>query len=316
MGAETQTESSAAHVAAMREFNRFYTARLGLLNRRHLSGEFSLTEARILYEIGANPQITATTLRASLRLDAGYISRLLSLLARRKLVRQAVSAQDRRERRLTLAPLGEKKVALLNEQSAAQVGAILDAMNANDRDALVQSLATAQSILTRERTPPVRIVRVSKMDDDVLRLIDEYYETIKVTQRDTPATIKKIIQDGRSGVWLAYLDNQAVGCVVLKALPSMSSAAECKRLYVQPRARGHGLANGMLDLLETFAHDKGLTWIYLDSFDALKAAVALYRKRGYVPCGRYNDNPQATIFLRKQVSKLRPDGVAQASDEA
>ena len=304
MVAEIQPESSAEHVAVMREFNRFYTARLGLLNRRHLDGEFSLTEARILYEIGANPQITATTLRAALRLDAGYISRLLSSLAKRKLVRQAVSAQDGRERMLTLSPVGEKKVALLNEQSAVQIDAILDGMNATDRDTLVQCLATAQSILTQERTSTVRIVRLSKLDDDVLRLIDEYYEAIDVTQRDTPVTIKKIIQAKRSGVWLAYLDNQAVGCVVLKALPSMSSAAECKRLYVQPRARGHGLANGMLDSVETFARDNGLTWIYLDSFDALKAAVALYKKRGYVPCDRYNDNPQATIFLRKKVSKI------------
>jgi DNA-binding MarR family transcriptional regulator/GNAT superfamily N-acetyltransferase len=290
----------------MREFNRFYTARLGLLNRRHLDGEFSLTEARILYEIGANPQITATTLRSALRLDAGYISRLLSSLSKRKLVRPAVSAQDGRERMLTLSPLGEKKVALLNEQSAVQIDAILDGMNAVDRDALVQSLATAQSILTREQTSMVRIVRLSKMDDDLLRLINEYYEAINVTQREAPATIKKIIQDKRSGVWLAHLNNQAVGCVVLKPLPSMSSAAECKRLYVQPQARGHGLANSMLDALETFAHDQGLTWIYLDSFDALTAAVTLYKKRGYVPCDRYNDNPQATIFLRKKVSGLRP----------
>jgi DNA-binding MarR family transcriptional regulator/GNAT superfamily N-acetyltransferase len=306
MGAKFQRESLAAHVAAMRGFNRFYTARLGLLNRRHLDGEFSLTEARILYEISANPQITATTLRAALRLDAGYISRLLSSLAKRKLVRQAASAQDGRERMLTLSPLGEKKVAFLNEQSAVQIEAIFDGMNAIDRKTLIQSLATAQSILTPEQTSMVRIVRLSKMDDDVLRLINEYYEAINVTKRDTPATIKKIIQDKRSGVWLAYLDSQAVGCVVLKALPSMSSAAECKRLYVQPQARDHGLANSMLDALETFAHDKGLTWIYLDSFDVLKAAVALYKKRGYVPCDRYNDNPQATIFLRKKVSGPRP----------
>jgi DNA-binding MarR family transcriptional regulator/GNAT superfamily N-acetyltransferase len=306
MGAQIQPESSADHVAAVREFNRFYTARLGLLNRRHLDGEFSLTEARILYEIGANPQITASTLRTALRLDAGYISRLLSSLAMRKLVRQAVSAQDGRERMLILSPLGEKKVALLNKQSALQIDTIIDGMNAVDRDSLVRSLATAQSILTQGQTS-VRIVRLSKMDNDVLRLINEYYEAINVAQRDTSASIRKIIQDKKSGVWLAYLNNQAVGCVVLKALPSMSSAAECKRLYVQPQARGHGLANGMLDALETFAHHKGLTWIYLDSFDALKAAVALYKKRGYLPCDRYNDNPQATIFLRKKVSGLHPD---------
>jgi DNA-binding MarR family transcriptional regulator/GNAT superfamily N-acetyltransferase len=302
MDPETSTASSAAHVAAMREFNRFYTARLGLLNRRHLAGEFSLTEARILYEIGANPQITATTLRAALRLDAGYISRLLSSLAKRKLVRPAVSTLDRRERRLTLSPLGEKKFALLNEQSAVQIAEILDGMSASDRNALVQSLSKAQSILLQERPSPVRIVRSSKMDDDVLRLINEYYEAVNVTQRDTRATIRKMIQDRGSGVWLAYLGNQAVGCVVLKPLPSIGSAVECKRLYVQPGARGQGLANKLLDSIETFARDHGLTWIYLDSFDALEAAVALYKKRGYVPCARYNDNPQATIFLRKKVT--------------
>jgi DNA-binding MarR family transcriptional regulator/GNAT superfamily N-acetyltransferase len=306
MGADIQPKSSAEHVAAMREFNRFYTARLGLLNRRHLNGEFSLTEARILYEIGANPQITATTLSIDLWLDAGYLSRLLSSLAKRKLVRQAVSAKDRRERMLALSPLGEKKVGLLNERSAVQIDAILDDINAIDRVALVKSLATAQSILTQEGTSKVRIVRLSKMNDDVLRLINEYYQAINVAKRDTPAAIRKIIHDNGSGVWLAYLHNQAVGCVVLKDLPSMRSAAECKRLYVQPRARGHGLANSMLDSVETFARNHGLTWIYLDSFDALKAAVALYKKRGYIPCDRYNDNPQATIFLRKKVSGAAP----------
>jgi DNA-binding MarR family transcriptional regulator/GNAT superfamily N-acetyltransferase len=304
MGTKIPPETSAAHVAAMREFNRFYTARLGLLNRRHLDGEFSLTEARILYEIGANSQITATTLRAVLGLDAGYISRLLASLTKRKFVRQTVSSQDGRERMLSLSPMGEKKVSLLNRQSAAQIDAILDGMNAIDQDTLVRSLTTARSILTQERTPLVRIARLSKMNDDVLRLINEYYEAVNVTRRDAPTTIKKIIQDKRAGIWLAYLNNQAVGCVVLKTLPSMALAAECKRLYVQPQARGRGLANSMLDALETFARDKGVAWIYLDSFDALKAAVALYRERGYVPCDRYNDNPQATLFFRKKVPRL------------
>jgi DNA-binding MarR family transcriptional regulator len=84
----------AEQVAAMREFNRFYTTRLGLLRRRHLDGEFSLTEARILYEIGSNPKLTASSLRNTLGLDAGYISRLLTLLTRRKLVRQTASKSD------------------------------------------------------------------------------------------------------------------------------------------------------------------------------------------------------------------------------
>jgi DNA-binding MarR family transcriptional regulator/GNAT superfamily N-acetyltransferase len=300
MTVNVPAENSAAQVALIREFNRFYTVRLGLLNKRHLDGEFSLTEARILYEVGAHPHITATTLRAALLLDAGYISRLLASLAKHGLIRQAISAQDGRGRLLTLSRLGANKVASLNHRSGAQIETILDGMNASERRALVRSLTTARSILSQVSTPRVRIVRLSKMRDEALRLINEYYRAIQVTRRDSPTAIGKIIQGKGSGVWLAYLNNQAVGCVVLKPLP-MASAAECKRLYVQPQARGHGLASSMLDALETFARQQGVAWIYLDSFAALKVAVGLYRKRGYIRCDRYNDNPQATIFLRKKI---------------
>jgi GNAT superfamily N-acetyltransferase len=132
-------------------------------------------------------------------------------------------------------------------------------------------------------------------------LLQEYYEAASVVQRDTPEAIQKIIYDPGSGVWLAYLDEKAVGCVVLRTLRSVPFAGECKRLYVQPIARGHRIADKLLDAQEDFARSEGLRWIYLDSYDDLKVAIALYRKRGYVSCERFNDNPQATVFLRKNI---------------
>ena len=123
-----------------------------------------------------------------------------------------------------------------------------------------------------------------------------------VVQRDTPEALQQIVAGPASGFWLAYLDEQAVGCVVLKNLASIPFAAECKRLYVQPSARGHRIADKLLDAQEAFARTQGLHWIYLDSYDDLKVAIDLYRKRGYVPCDRYNDNPQATVFLRKNIA--------------
>jgi DNA-binding MarR family transcriptional regulator len=104
------TINEAEQISAVREFNRFYTARLGLLRKHHLDGDFSLTESRILYEIGANPGLTASSLRNTLGLNAGYLSRSLALLTKRKLVRQAASKQDGREKLLTLSPEGERTV--------------------------------------------------------------------------------------------------------------------------------------------------------------------------------------------------------------
>jgi DNA-binding MarR family transcriptional regulator/GNAT superfamily N-acetyltransferase len=288
-------------ISAVRDFNRFYTARLGLLRKRHLDGEFSLTEARLLYEIGANPRLTASALRDTLGLNAGYISRSLALLAKRKLVRQTPSKQDAREKFLTLSPIGENAVAWLNEQSAQQIHTLLANIDATSRETLLDALATIRSILAEPKEHSIRIVRLSKSSNDAIRLLQEYYEAANVVQRDTSAAIQKIIDDPGSAVWLAYWNENAVGCVVLKKLHSIPFAGECKRLFVQPQARGHRIADKLLDAQEDFARSKGLRWIYLDSYDDLKVAIALYRKRGYVSCKRYNDNPQATIFLRKNI---------------
>src|SRR5215470_7229284 len=134
MPTRTNDSNEAEQVSAMREFNRFYTTRLGPLRRRHLDGEFSLTEARILYEIGSNPKLTASSLRNTLGLDAGYISRLLTLLTKRKLVRQAASKEDGREKLLTLSHAGARKLAQLNEQSALQIQEMLGPLSASDRE--------------------------------------------------------------------------------------------------------------------------------------------------------------------------------------
>jgi DNA-binding MarR family transcriptional regulator/GNAT superfamily N-acetyltransferase len=297
LGIRTEGEQ----ISAVREFNRFYTSRLGLLRKRHLDGEFSLTESRILYEIGASPRMTASSLRSVLGLNAGYVSRSLALLTRRKLVRQTPSKQDGREKLLTLLAAGERVVAWLNQQSELQIQELLTNVNSADREVLLDSLAKVRSILSVPKAGSIRIVRLSQSNDDALQLLQEYYEAVSVVLRDTHDAIQKIINDPYSGLWLSYLDENPVGCVVLKELSSIESAAECKRLYVRPMARGRRIADKMLDAQEDFARSKGLHWIYLDSYDNLKVALALYRKRGYVPCERYTDNPQATVFFRKYI---------------
>ena len=285
----------------MREFNRFYTARLGLLRKRHLDGEFSLTEARILYEIGANAEITASLLRATLQLDAGYISRLLGMLTRRRLVRQTISKTDGRERLLTLSATGERAVARLNELSDRQIVEILASMKDSERALLVTALTTAHQLLSAPKNDAVGIVRLTKACDEAVKILQEYYEAVHVVQRDEPGSLQMLIDEPASGMWLAYIGNEVVGCVVLRKLASIPKAGECKRMYVKPSARGKGIADKLLDAQEEFARKQGLAWIYLDTYGDLKTAIAIYEKRGYTRCDRYNDNPQATVFMRKDI---------------
>jgi DNA-binding MarR family transcriptional regulator/N-acetylglutamate synthase-like GNAT family acetyltransferase len=291
----------AEQISAVRQFNRFYTAKLGLLRRRHLDGDFSLTEARILYEIGARPKMTARALCGILELDAGYVSRLLSALTRRKFVRQATSEADGREKFLTLTATGTKVVARLDQQSTAQIEEIFARLTDVDREAIAASLTHVRSILAK---PPVRIQRLRSSSREALAILEEYYEAVDVVQRDTSASVEKILGAPASGMWLAHLGDELVGCVVLRRLESIARAGECKRLYVRPSARGMRVADKLMDALEAFARDEGLEWIYLDTYDDLKAAIALYERRGYERCERYNDNPQATLFMRKRVGEV------------
>ena len=88
---------------------------------------------------------------------------------------------------------------------------------------------------------------------------------------------------------------------MLRPLEDLPRSGECKRLYVQPKARRRGIAGDLLTELERHALAAGLDWTYLDSKDDLLGALSLYRKRSYATCHRYNTNPQATVFLRKDL---------------
>ncbi|MES2743329.1 MAG: GNAT family N-acetyltransferase [Pseudomonadota bacterium] len=136
---------------------------------------------------------------------------------------------------------------------------------------------------------------------DAQLLLGEYFEAINVTKRDTLDEIAAYLSDSTSGLWVTYVDEVPGACVVLRPLPSVELAVECKRLYVRPGFRGRGLADLLLDAMEAKAAAGGARWVYLDSKDDLKGALHIYTRRGYQTCERYNDNPQATVFMRKQL---------------
>lgn len=145
-----------------------------------------------------------------------------------------------------------------------------------------------------------RVTRATASHEaDARALMDEYYEAVGVVQRTPLQTLRSLLQERDGGLWIAYVQNVPAGCVLLQPLPQFDSAGECKRLYVRPAFRRRGVAEALLDAMETYAQALGLRTIYLDSKDDLQAAIALYRRRGYEPCERYNENPQATVFLRR-----------------
>jgi ribosomal protein S18 acetylase RimI-like enzyme len=132
-------------------------------------------------------------------------------------------------------------------------------------------------------------------------IVDEYNHAVDVIARDDAATFAAYL-DGPGALWLALAGDEVVGCVALRPLPQRTPPeCEVKRLYVRPHHRGAGIAGALMETLEAYSREAGFSAILLDTYDALAAALRFYEGRGYERIERYNQNPQATIFMRRRL---------------
>jgi DNA-binding MarR family transcriptional regulator len=145
-----------AAAARVRRFNRFYTRRIGLLDAGHLHTPFSLAEARVLYEVAHLDRPTASTLIAILDLDAGYLSRLLRGLRQRGLLTARAASGDRRRRELALTARGRKAFGQLDARATGSIAAMLGRLTTPERDRLLASLGTVESLLDDAVPTPAR----------------------------------------------------------------------------------------------------------------------------------------------------------------
>jgi GNAT superfamily N-acetyltransferase len=149
----------------------------------------------------------------------------------------------------------------------------------------------------------VRIHRATLLElDAAYSIVSEYYEAVGVMVRDDRSTFEREYFSEDAGVWLATVGDMVAGCIALHRLPNRKNSGEIKRLYVRLEYRSRGVAEALLRALEAYAAERSYRVLYLDSKKDLMPAIRFYRRHGYEPCPRYNDNPQATIFMRKQIS--------------
>jgi len=149
--------------------------------------------------------------------------------------------------------------------------------------------------------PPVTSVRRATTEDEesVRAILDEYNEAVSVVRRDDRTALRAYLA-GPGAFWLAQIGDTLIGCLAFRPLPEIGpDACEVKRLYVRPVHRGAHVADALLDALENHARAGGYRALYLDTHDKLTAALRFYARRGYKRIPRYNDNPQATIFMRR-----------------
>ena len=132
----------------VRAFNRFYTQHLGILQRGILGTRFSLSEARVLYEVAQSDGITATQVAEKTGLDEAYLSRALSAFEREGLLRRKPSSRDGRERSLHLTSLGRNEFAAVDNQAQRQIEDILRPLSPAQRVRAVDAMCTIQELIS------------------------------------------------------------------------------------------------------------------------------------------------------------------------
>jgi len=287
---------NAARVAAVRRFNRFYTRLVGALDEGgYLQSPFSLTEGRVLFELAHRDSPTASTLVNELGLDAGYVSRLLQRLHRRRFVKRTRSPHDGRESHIALTATGRAAFRKLDRDADALVEQLLATLDDAGQRSLIDAIHTITSLLGAHddltaRSAPSYILRPPSAADYgwIIQSHGEVYAREYGWGPRFLALVARVVADYIDGFdpslercWIAERDGHNVGSVFVAKDPTRPGVAKLRMLLVHPSARGLGIGRRLVDECTRFAREAGYHTISLWTNSVLTAARKLYADAGY-----------------------------------
>ena len=279
----------AQQIGAVREFNRFYTRQLGLLNRDFLSSAWTLTEVRVLYEIATRRGVTARQIANELQLDEAYLSRILAKFRRRRLINRSPSALDARQQLIDLTPTGRAAFSPLDRSATQQIEQLLASLGAAERASLVDAMARLKQLLQPERETqgsyrirPLRTGDIGWITHRQGILYAEEYgwdASYEALVAEILGAFVKTFDSKREAAWVAELRDNIVGSVFL--VRASAQIAKLRLLYVEPSARGLGIGQKLVSLCIDAARERGYRTLTLWTNDVLVAARRIYEALGF-----------------------------------
>jgi len=280
-----------AHVDAVRRFNRFHTQLAGALGERLLASRHTLPQVRVLYEVAHAPAAqpaTAAQLAQQLALDPGYVCRLVGGLQTQGLITRTPVAGQARCLVLKLTAAGRREVRALEAASRRQVHALLAGLAPSEREDMVLAMARIQSRLGRDADGAPITLREPVAGD--LGWVVHRQAVLYAREYGWDASFETLLAQivgrfgreyipGRERCWVADRAGEVVGSVFV--VQEDDSTAKLRMLYVEPSARGQGLARRLVNECLGFARQAGYTRMVLWTNDVLVAARHLYQKAGF-----------------------------------
>ncbi|WP_162297089.1 bifunctional helix-turn-helix transcriptional regulator/GNAT family N-acetyltransferase [Sporolactobacillus pectinivorans] len=272
-------------VLQIRDFNRFYTKVLGLLNSHILFSDFSLTEARILLEIKTIEACTAKKLIEKLDIDRGYLSRILKKFENGKLIKRSVTSSDKRMSVIALMDLGIQKLRELESKSNFQIEELLNTLDTEKKDQVLSAMGTIKTLLGSQSHEQIR----SFQKEDLPFIVDahrdlynrEYGYNKKFVQyvADAVTAFSDHYDADRENIWILDVNHLPKGVIAI--VKETDTTAQLRWFLLDQSLRGGGFGHKLLDEAIQFcckhAYKKVVLWTVSD----LKAARHLYKNKGF-----------------------------------
>ena len=277
-------------IAAVRAFNRFYTRKLGVLDQQLLKSPFSLSEARVLYELAQRDNPAAKEIGIELGLDPGYLSRIIQNFDTNGLITRKPLPSDRRQYRLSLTAKGRQAFARIDRSSHDEVGTMLATLSRGDGRRLIEAMATIERLLGASPASPQPAILRGPRPGDMGWVVQSHgwlyageygfdfaFEGLVA---EIAAKFLASFDASRERCWIAEIDGAPVGSVFL--VRHTDDVAKLRLLLVDPAGRGQGLGRRLVAECISFAKACGYRKITLWTQSILVAARKIYQEAGFV----------------------------------
>jgi DNA-binding MarR family transcriptional regulator/N-acetylglutamate synthase-like GNAT family acetyltransferase len=276
-------------VRAVRAFNRFYTRKLGVLDQRLLKTPFSLSEARVLYELAYRDELSARDIGIELGLDAGYLSRIVQKFEDGGLIARKPLPSDRRQYQLRLTAKGRQAFAKLERVTQDDVAAMLQPLQGNDRSRVTAAMAEIERLLGAGATElPPAILRDPRPGD--MGYVVQSHGALYAREYGFDAGFEALVAEivakfitsydpSRERCWIADISGEPVGSVFL--VKASDEIAKLRLLLLDPAARGRGLGQRLVAECISFARACGYRRMTLWTQSILIGARRIYQDAGF-----------------------------------
>ena len=283
------SDFSDGQVAAVRAFNRFYTRKLGVLDQQLLKSPYSLSEARVLYELAHREDLSAKEIGAELGLDAGYLSRIVQNFDEAGLITREPLPSDRRQYRLGLTAKGRQAFAKLDRSSREDVAAMLDGLPPGGPEQLVAAMAELERLLGGGSAPS-RAATLREPRPGDMGWVVQSHGALYAREYGFDSSFEGLVAEiaakflasfdaSRERCWIADIEGAQVGSVFL--VRHSDDVAKLRLLLVDPAGRGQRLGHRLVAECIAFAKACGYRRITLWTQSILVAARSIYEKAGF-----------------------------------